>query len=173
MVMNARAFLMAAAVFAVLAVSPSGAGGVEVLGVFNDWRVYGTTEAGKKLCYMASEPKKDEGKYKKRGKIHAMVSHRPSTKALNVISIRAGYAYKEGSAVSIDIDGKAFTLFTEGDTAWTEDEKGDKTLVKAMKAGRTMVVRGVSSRGTKTKDTYSLSGFTAAHKAISKACGVR
>ncbi len=171
--MNARAFLLLAVVFSMLAVSPAGADAVEGLGVFGDWRAYRTTQAGKKLCFMASEPKKDEGKYTKRGKIYAIVSHRPSTKALNVVSIRAGYTHKEGSVVSVDIGGKAFTLFTDGDTAWMENEKDDTALVKAMKAGRTMVVRGVSSRGTKTKDTYSLLGSTAAHKAISKACGLR
>ena len=171
--MNARAIPLLAVVFSMLAVSPAGAQTVEVLGVFGDWRAFKTTQAGKKLCYMASEPKKDEGKYTKRGEIYAMVSHRPSTKELNVVSIRAGYTHKEGSAVSVDIGSKAFTLFTEGDTAWMEHEKDDTSLVKAMKAGRTMVVRGVSSRATKTKDTYSLLGFTAAHSAIGKACGVR
>jgi hypothetical protein len=33
-----------------------------------------------------------------------------------------------------------------------------------------MVVRGRSKRGTKTKDTYSLKGFTAGMKIIDKAC---
>jgi hypothetical protein len=35
-----------------------------------------------------------------------------------------------------------------------------------------MIVKGTSSRGTLTTDTYSLSGFTAAFNAISKACGL-
>ena len=33
-----------------------------------------------------------------------------------------------------------------------------------------MIVRGISSRGTNTKDTYSLKGFSAAYKAIKKVC---
>jgi hypothetical protein len=33
-----------------------------------------------------------------------------------------------------------------------------------------MVVVGISSRGTKTTDTYSLSGFTAMKKRIDMAC---
>jgi hypothetical protein len=33
-----------------------------------------------------------------------------------------------------------------------------------------MVVKGTSSRGTKTTDSYSLLGFTKAHKAIDTAC---
>ncbi len=39
-----------------------------------------------------------------------------------------------------------------------------------MKAGSNLVVKASSSRGTDTTDTYSLSGFTAAYNAISKAC---
>ena len=42
-----------------------------------------------------------------------------------------------------------------------------------MKRGRKMVVKGKSSRGTATTDTYSLTGFSAAYKAIGEACGVK
>ena len=42
-----------------------------------------------------------------------------------------------------------------------------------MAKGRQLIVTGYSSRGTKTTDTYSLAGFTAAYKAIGKACGVK
>jgi hypothetical protein len=34
-------------------------------------------------------------------------------------------------------------------------------------------VRGTSTRGTKTTDTYSLSGFGAAVNAINTACGIK
>ena len=49
-------------------------------------------------------------------------------------------------------------------------DKDDKDIVAAMKRGSRMIVDGVSSRGTKTKDTYSLTGFTSAYKAISNKC---
>lgn len=35
-----------------------------------------------------------------------------------------------------------------------------------------MVVRGTSTRGTRTADTYSLKGTGDAYKAISTACGL-
>ena len=54
--------------------------------------------------------------------------------------------------------------------AWTSDPEIDGMLIKAMQRGTTMIIKGVSSRGTNTKDTYSLRGFTAAYKAISKVC---
>jgi hypothetical protein len=62
-------------------------------------------------------------------------------------------------------------MFTDGSTAWSRDARGDAALVKAMRAGKSMIVTGVSGRGTATKDRYSLAGFTAAHKAINKSCG--
>ena len=73
--------------------------------------------------------------------------------------------------VSVDVDGKKFKLFTKGGNAWATDASADKALVAAMKAGRRMIIKGTSSRGTLTTDTYSLSGLTAAIKAIDKACG--
>ena len=40
-----------------------------------------------------------------------------------------------------------------------------------MKRGRIMTASGTSSRGTKTVDTYSLKGFTAAYNTIGTDCG--
>jgi hypothetical protein len=40
-----------------------------------------------------------------------------------------------------------------------------------MRKGDKMIVHGESSRGTQTKDTYSLKGFSQAYKAISAKCG--
>ena len=47
------------------------------------------------------------------------------------------------------------------------------TIVKAMIQGARMIIKGTSSSGTQTTDTYSLKGFTAAYKAINKACKVK
>ena len=48
-----------------------------------------------------------------------------------------------------------------------------RAVQQAMRSGAKMIVTGVSSRGTKTIDTYSLSGISAAHKAIGTACKVK
>ena len=39
-----------------------------------------------------------------------------------------------------------------------------------MRGGSQITVEGISSRGTKTTDVFSLSGFSAAHNMISSAC---
>lgn len=73
--------------------------------------------------------------------------------------------------VEIQVGTLKERLFTQGESAWTVDKDTDKRLVQAMIKGSTMTVQGTSARGTTTKDTYSLSGFTRAYQAINQACG--
>lgn len=144
----------------------------KVLGLFGDWGAQTFTEGKNTGCSMWSQPTKDEGQYSKRGAIYAYVTHRPWDKRVNEVSISAGYAFKDDSTVQVRIGGQKFTLFTDGETAWSRSPKEDKSLVDAMRRGNSMIVSGVSSRGTQTTDTYSLTGFTKAYEAISKACNV-
>ena len=142
------------------------------LGVYGDWQAYTFDDNGAKACYIASAPTKHEGNYKARGDIFAIVTHRPSDKTRDVVSLLAGYSYDDSNPVEVAIDGKTFKLLPYGSVAWAPDSKLDRQLVSAMRAGNTMVVRGTSSRGTATTDTYSLMGFTKAYRAINKACGL-
>ncbi len=165
-------FLLAAALWAGLPGADARAQAIERIGDFSDWSAFKYQEDGKPICFMASEPTKAEGNYTKRGQIHAMVTHRPEENRIDEVSIQAGYAYKENAPVEVEVGTMKMRLFTEGESAWAVDKESDKKLVQAMIKGNTMVVQGTSARGTNTKDTYSLSGFTRAYEAISKACGL-
>lgn len=145
---------------------------IERLGDFSDWSAFKYEENGSVVCFMASEPTKAEGAYTTRGKIHAMVTHRPGEQRTDEVSIQAGYPYKEDAPVEVGVGSVTVRLFTQGDSAWAVDKDTDKKLVQAMIKGSTMVVQGTSARGTNTKDTYSLSGFTRAYQAIGQACGL-
>ena len=140
------------------------------LGQNDKWEAFSNRQAGKTVCYIGSEPTEMRGKYKKRGASYAMVTHRPSEKSLNVVSIKAGYQHKAGSDVKVIIGKYRFKLFTAVGWAFAYDTKADNALVKAMKRGAEMIVKGVSSRGTLTTDRYSLKGFTAAYRIIGRAC---
>ena len=164
--------LLAGALAAGLPAAGAQAQSIERIGDFSDWSAFKYLEDGKPICFMASEPTKAEGNYTKRGKIHAMVTHRPEENRVDEVSIQAGYSYQDNAPVEVQIGTTSMRLFTEGESAWTVDKDSDKKLVQAMIKGSTMVVQGTSSRGTNTKDTYSLSGFTRAYEAISKACGL-
>lgn len=154
--------------------APALAANPDPLGEYGPWAAWALSESGGKVCYMYAEPRKEEGDYTSRGDTYIQITHRPAANTQNVVSVTAGYTYKQGSEVEIAIDGaKTFKLFTDNDTAWARDAETDAEIVNAMRAGQRMVVRGTSSRGTLTTDTYSLNGVTAANKAISKACGAK
>ncbi|MEN8236194.1 MAG: invasion associated locus B family protein [Pseudomonadota bacterium] len=142
------------------------------IGKYGDWTAFVMTQNGRKVCYMASFPKKKEGKYTKRGDVYALVTHRPRENSFNVVSLQAGYPFSEGATVIATIDGKQHKLFAEAETAWAP-RGSDKPLTTAMSRGANMIVTGTSRRGTKTKDTYSLKGSLQALRAINKACGTR
>lgn len=146
----------------------------ELLVESGDWAAYKEKDASGTVCFISSQPTKDQGAYKRRGEIYAIVTHRPQENTINEVNFQAGYTYKTGVDASASIDGKrAIKMFTQGESAWTYDKKSDEAMVKAMMAGTTMIVRGTSNRGTKTTDTYSLKGFTKAIKTASKACGIK
>ncbi|MBF0251819.1 MAG: hypothetical protein HQL35_14450 [Alphaproteobacteria bacterium] len=146
----------------------------DVLAENGAWQAVSVKENGDTVCVMSAAPDKAEGDYAKRGDAFVIISHRPAEKRFGEISVQAGYDYQSGSQVIVTIDGaKTFKLFTKDGYAWAYDADGDRDLIRAMRGGSSMVVKGTSSRGTQTTDTYSLSGFTATSKAIDQACGVK
>ena len=164
--------LLTAMAGACLLAAPAQAKDPQLTGTYGDWSTYTFSEGGKKVCYMASQPKTAEGNYTRRGEVFALVTHRPSEGSKNVFSYITGYTYKTGSETEVKVDNKSFELFTQDDTAWTPDAGTDNRLAGALRAGTKMVVKGTSSRGTATTDTFSLKGSTNAHAKISKDCGV-
>ena len=150
------------------------------LGRFTDWRAHQFTEEGKQICMMWSQPEKAEGKYTQRGEIFALVSHRPAVRQFGIVSFEMGYPFARGEELVVSVDGGAAVRIPadggeprdDESQVWHTSPEVNRRLVNAMRGGLSMVARGRSKRGTKTVDTYSLRGFTAAYKAISRACGV-
>lgn len=105
-----------------------------------------------------------------RGDILLMVFFRPSANVSEQVTFRGGYTFASGSKVNIAIGDSEFDLFTSDKWAWSENEAADAKIVAAMKRGADAVVTGLSSRGTNTKDTFSLRGFTAALEEAQKRC---
>ena len=157
--------------FALILVQPASA--QTFIGNFDDWSAFHSGAGKAKACYIASVPKKETGKYKTRGNTHVIVTHRPGEKARDIFELRAGYSFKKGSSVDVRIGGTKIRLFTDGGAAWAKNAKIDRNLTQNMKRGSEMTVHGTSSRGTRTVDTYSLKGFTAAYRAINKECKVK
>ena len=118
-------------------------------------------------CYIGSSPNKIEiPEGKNRGDTYIIV-YRINKNPEAIIQINAGYLYKEEEPVKVKIDKKDYKFYSQEDSAWTND---DQKVIYAMKKGVVLIVTGISSRGTKTIDTYTLNGFTAAYNKLTKDC---
>ena len=118
-------------------------------------------------CYIGSLPvNSDIPEGKKRGDVYILV-YRINNNPETIIQINSGYPYKNEESVNVKIDKKIYAFYADEDSAWTNN---DKEVVFAMKKGVKLIVSGISSRGTKTVDTYSLNGFTVAYNKLTKDC---
>ncbi len=106
----------------------------------------------------------------RRSQILLMVFYRPSADASGQVAFTGGYPFRSGSTVNVNVDGNEFEMFTEGEWAWPASTADDAKIITAMKRGTEAVLTAVSSRGTTTKDTFSLLGFTAALEEAEQRC---
>ena len=121
----------------------------------------------KDWCYIGSIPIEEQGEYTKRGQTY-FLAYRINKDPDITVQVNAGYNYNEDKNVELIIDEKKYLLFSQGDSAWSEKEDND--IIYAMIKGKNMTIKGMSSRGTLTKDTYTLIGFTAAYNKLKKDC---
>jgi hypothetical protein len=139
-----------------------------------DWSVF--VESDPKECWGVSSPKETvntrDGRIVavRRGDILLFVFYRPGAEVKGQVTFTGGYPFKPGSTVNLDIGGTEFELFTEDEWAWPASTADDAKIITAMKRGAQAVVTAVSSKGTQTKDTFSLLGFTAALEDAEKRC---
>ena len=118
-------------------------------------------------CFIGSAPIKEEGDYTNRGDTYVLV-YRINRGSEKTIQVTAGYSYDESKPVIVKIDQTSFNFFGKEDSAWTKNK--DKEVIYSMQKGIAMIIKGYSSRGTLTTDTYTLKGFTTAFNKLSKDC---
>ncbi|MBV1867658.1 MAG: hypothetical protein KUG69_07100 [Marinosulfonomonas sp.] len=146
--------------------------------VETDWNVF--VESNPTSCWLTSIPKEtvntrdDRVVAVRRGAIQFFVTFVPSNGAKGQVSFTGGYPFAPGSQVGLAVGGQTFQLFTDVATspemAWAASTGDDTKIVTALKRGAEAVLTASSARGTKTKDTFSLLGFTAALEEAEKRC---
>ena len=136
--------------------------------VKTDWSVF--AEDNPKECWGVSPPKETvnsrDGKpvTVKRSDILLFVTFRPGQTG-GETSFTGGYPFAKGSTVTVDVGGTKFEMTTDpqgGEWAWPATVDDDAKLQAALMKGTTAVLTAHSAKGTQTKDTFSLRGFTAA-----------
>ena len=121
-------------------------------------------------CLIQSAPvKTDIPEGKLRGE-HYIYVYRINKNPDPTVQMTAGYDYKSSESIKVMIDESEYDFWSDSDipdTAWAKD---DKKVIYAMKKGLKLVTQGISSKGTKVIDTYSLNGFTSAYNKLINNC---
>lgn len=162
--------VVAAAIVACLPALPAAAQSVRVLGEHNAWSAYATTESEGRICFVLSRPTSTEPAISGLGEAYFYITHRPAQSIRSEINIVAGYQFAADSVATLSVGGQNFNLFTQDDAAWLADPSQAGAAVQAIRAGSTMTVTGTALSGETVRQTFSLSGATAATGNIDSAC---
>ncbi len=146
--------------------------------LYDDWSVFASDDRNN--CFIASKPIATEAQRGgtdvtdnvRRGNINIYITNIKRDGVVNEVSFWGGYPFRDGSSVSMQIGSDGYEFFTEGEWAWPTSTEEDKKVVNAMRRGNRAILTGVSSRGTTTKDTFSLIGFSGALKDANERCDV-
>lgn len=106
----------------------------------------------------------------RRGDILLFATYRQGQTTTPEISFTGGYPFANDSTVSIAIGDTTFQLFTDGEWAWAASPEEDARILDAMRRGRDATLTARSSRGTQTRDTFSLFGISAATEEAARRC---
>lgn len=171
-----RSAIVAAFAMMTFAGPASAADAPQLLGKFGNWTAYQFGAGANKICYVMGTPQASTPKTT-RGEVYFMITHRPQKKVYGEISMRAGYAFSKTSRPTAEIGKSKFRMFTgvskggeSASWAWLEAVSDEPKLVKAMRGGSTMAIKGTPNKGAMVTDTYSLTGISAALNKIDGAC---
>jgi invasion protein IalB len=141
-----------------------------LLGQYGDWGAYTAAPDSKKVCFSIAKPKSSTTSPagRKRDPAYVFISTRPSENVRNEISVVIGYPFK-GDATA-EIGATKFAMYTQNDGAWIKNVAEEARLIDAMRKGADLTIKGVSTRGTQSTDTYSLKGLTQAMDRVAQEC---
>lgn len=106
----------------------------------------------------------------RRGTILLFATFRQGQSGGPEISFTGGYPFAPNSTVDVTIGTDTFSLIVEGEWAWSGSPTDDARLLAAMRRGQNAVLVARSARGTRTQDTFSLFGLTAATEEAQRRC---
>ena len=154
------------ALLAALAATPAAAQSVQALGEFRDWAAYSASEGTGQVCFAMSKPTDVAPPVDGYTQGYLYLTHRPAEGVTNELNLVAGFDFAPDQPAKLTVSGKSFDLFTQKDAAWLLDAAQNDDLAGALRAGSTVVIEGTTDKGILVTETFSLSGATAASKAI-------
>jgi len=149
------------------AVTPVAAQSVQALGDFRDWAAYSASDGSGQVCFALSKPTDVSPPVDGYTQAYLYLTQRPAQGISNEINLVAGFNFAPDQPATLTVGSTSFDLFTQKDAAWLLDSTQADNLAGAMRAGSTLTIEGTTERGILVTQTFSLSGATAASRAIS------
>jgi hypothetical protein len=150
------------------------AGGAKptLLSQYGEWGAYTAAPGGKKVCFAIAKPSSSETvpSDRPRNPPYMFISTRPAEKVSNEVSIVIGYPFKPNSEATAEVGTTSFALSTQQDGAWVKNATEEAHMVEAMRAGQNAIVKGMSAKGTRSTDTFSLRGLGQALDRVDQEC---
>ncbi len=157
------------------------------LGNYADWSVWAITEKELKICYISSEPKKRDPWQiddERQGRPAVIVGREvdplavePDPVVFEAIVVQTGYRFDDESTVRVTLGEAQYELLTDGVEAgtrleedWAARREAATAVVEQMHRHEAMVIEGISETGLRSRDSYSLMGFSRAYQTMVQEC---
>jgi len=149
---------------------PAQAQSVKLIGEFRNWAAYSATDAVGPVCFAMSRPTETTPTPDGYASGYLYLTNRPGESVRNEMNLVAGYSFAPDTPATAAVGAQVFELFTQGDAAWLKNPAESETLAAALRAGSSVIVEATSDKGIRVVQTFSLSGATAASRAIEGGC---
>lgn len=150
------------------------------LGTFDGWRAFEAGPNNAKICYVTARPTRSESRpaNAQRGDIALTIAHHQNPRRNDEFTMTLGYPARDGGEIEVGRTKVALSTLAQANaqSVWAREADGDRQIVNALRTAAVnanVTVRGTSTRGTETTDTFALAGFQRALAEIDRACGVR
>lgn len=140
---------------------------VQLIGEYRDWTAYSAAGGGTAaICFALSKPTEVSPEPDGYTGGYLYLTHRPSEGVSNELNFVAGYTFAPDQPATLTVGGQSYDLFTQRDAAWLLDASQNDNLAGSLRAGSSVTIEGTTDKGILVSETFSLSGATAASRAI-------
>ena len=143
------------------------------LGVFGDWGAFrdALRTGGGSRCYAIAMP--TPSRLQRDHEPYATIATWPRRNIRGQVHFRLSREVRNAAAITLQMNGKSFTLTGGAANAWARDRAMDAAIVAAMRSASRMTVSSVDRSGRRFSNTYTLDGASSAMDAATVACARR
>jgi len=151
---------------ALFALSATPLAAKENLGIFDGWAAFRDPAIPRCYAIAMAEPSAKRSDYQ----AYAAIGTWPRRDLRNQFHLRLSRKLAADRAITLQLNGRRFTLSGGGGDAWAQERRMDAAIVAALRSANTMTVHATDDRGNRFSNSYDLKGAATAIDAATLAC---